>query len=54
MNLCLFEDELEFCNRALDIDKDHVKSLFRKAKVLAYLFQFKQSIQLFQSFDKEN
>ena len=28
INLRLYEDALEYCNRALDIDEDHVKSLY--------------------------
>lgn len=43
----LFEDALEFANKALTVDEGHVKTLFRKAKSLAQLHQYDESIEIF-------
>jgi len=39
----MFEDAIDYCNQALDIDPNFTKALFRKAKALAFLFHFKES-----------
>ena len=49
----MYEDALEFCHFALYIDKDHVKSLYRKAKALAYMFQFEESKFILKSINYE-
>jgi len=36
----LYEDAVEYCDIALKINPNHVKSLYRKAKSLAFLFDF--------------
>ena len=43
-----YEDCLEYCEKALEIDDEHDKSLYRKAKCLAYLYQFDKSIKCFK------
>jgi len=43
----MFEDAVKFCDQALSIDKNHTKSLFRKAASLAYLFEFDESRKIF-------
>ena len=48
MKMLKYEDSLEYCNKALEIDEEHEKSLFRKAKCLAYLYRFDESISFFQ------
>ena len=40
VNLELFEDSIEFCDKILDVEKTHVKANYRKAKALAGLFEF--------------
>ena len=42
----MYEDAIEFCDFALGIDKDHTKTLFRKARCLSYLFRFGDSIEI--------
>ena len=54
INLGLYEDALQTCNLALKIDPDHVKSQFRKATSLAYLFEFEKSRDIFKQLDNEN
>jgi len=49
MNMYMYEDAIEFCDFALEIDKDHIKTLYRKARSLAYLFQFADSIDILRS-----
>ena len=44
--LSLYEDALIFSKKALDLDPNHVKSLSLKAKSLALLFHFKESIKI--------
>ena len=44
----MYEDALEFCTLALRIDSNNFKSLYRKAKCLAFLFQFDKSIEIFK------
>jgi tetratricopeptide (TPR) repeat protein len=41
-----YEDALNFANKALDLDESHNKSKFRKAKALAYLRNFDDSLSL--------
>ena len=42
------EDALEYIQQALDIDSGHVKTLYRKAKALANLFNFDESSKIFK------
>jgi len=42
----MYEHAIEFCDFALQIDKDHIKTLYRKARSLAYLFKFAHSIDI--------
>jgi hypothetical protein len=42
-----------YCDLALAVDPEHVKSKFRKAKSLAYLFEFEESIDLFRSINSK-
>ena len=51
LNLRLYEDALDHCNLALEIDKDEEEVKYIKAKVLSYLFKFKESIKLFKEND---
>ena len=46
MNLNMYEDALEYCDKALSIDENHTISSYRKAKSLAFLFRFDESIQI--------
>ena len=50
----LHEDALKFSNLALFNDPQHVKSKFRKAKCLAYLFEFDESEAIFKEINSEN
>jgi len=47
----MYEDALTNVELALKIEKDFKKSLFRKAKALAFLFEFEQSYSLFKELD---
>jgi len=47
----LYEDALEYCNVALETDKDEEEVKYIKAKILSYLFKFKESIKLFKEND---
>jgi hypothetical protein len=49
MNLHMWEDALEHCDEALELDKKHRKTLYRSAKCLAFLFKFDLSINLLKS-----
>ena len=49
----MYEDALDFCIIALSIDKNHVRTLYRKAKCLAYLYRFKESKALFESINED-
>jgi energy-converting hydrogenase A subunit M len=40
LNMRLFEDAVIYCDKALKIDKDHMKSLFRKAKAFVFMYDF--------------
>ena len=53
-NLSLYEDSIEYSNKALDIDKNHIKSLLIKAKSLAYLYEFDQALAIFEWLKFEN
>ncbi len=46
MNRELYIDALYLSERALKTDPEHKKSLFRKAKCLAYLFQFEDAFKI--------
>ena len=48
INLGLFEDALKLCNIALKLNPDHPKTLYRKGRCLAYLFEFQQSIAIYE------
>lgn len=48
LNLQLFEDALISSNLVLDLDPGHEKSLYRKAKALACLSKFQESINIFE------
>ena len=50
----MYEDALEYCNIALKIDKNHVLSLYSKAKSLAFLFEFDKSIKIFKRINLNN
>ena len=43
----LFEDAIEYADMALRIDKDNKKYIYTKAKALAGLFEFEESMLLF-------
>ena len=43
IKLYMYEDALEYSEKALDIRGNHSKSLYRKAISLAYLFRFDES-----------
>ena len=45
-SLGLYEDSLKFANKALYLDKGHIKSLNLKGKCLALLFKFDESIEI--------
>ena len=47
----MYEDALDYCNLALEADKDEEEVKYIKAKVLSYLFKFKESIKLFKEND---
>ena len=51
----LYEDCLQYCDIALQIEQDHIKSIYRKAKSLAFLFDFESSRKIFKElkYDKE-
>jgi len=34
----MYEDAIEYSNKALTLDENHTKSKFRKAKAMGYLF----------------
>ena len=42
MNLSLYEDALEYYDKALNIDKQHKKLLYYKAMALAFMLKFKE------------
>ena len=44
----LYEDALEFALKALEINPDHQKSLFRKGKALMFLFEFQEAEKIFK------
>ena len=44
----LYEDALEFADKALMLQQDHQKSLFRKGKALMFLFEFKKAEEIFK------
>ena len=46
LNLEMYEDALYSANAALHYDRDHSKTLFRKAKALAFLFYFREAIYI--------
>ena len=48
MKMNKYEDALEFCDKALKVDVDHVKSLFRKGKCLSYLYEFDNAVRFFK------
>ena len=45
----MYENVIGCCNMALKINKDDVKTQYRKAKALSYLFHFDESIEIFNS-----
>ena len=47
----MYEDGIEYCNKALEIDPDNIKAKLGKAYSYAYLFMFQQSIDIFNSFN---
>ena len=54
LELEMYEDALENAEEALKIQKDHRKSLYRKATAHAFLFEFEQSYKLLKQLnDKE-
>ena len=53
INLAMFEDALQYSNLALETDPDHSKSLYRKAKSLAYLLEFEESSTIFKQINQE-
>jgi len=67
MNLCLYEDAFEFCDRAIkadsyyknvteffsvDLDRLFVELLYLKAMCLAHLFQFQEAIKILKKLRK--
>ena len=52
LKLCLYEDTITYCDYALQIDKFHQKSIYKKATSLAQLFKFKESRELFSKIDQ--
>ena len=49
----MYEDSLEFSNQALKIDKNNTKATFRKAKSLAFLHQFTESLKILNNLKKD-
>ena len=52
INLGLYEDALRYANNALNFDLHHSKTWYRKAKCLAFLSQFGESINIFRKLEK--
>ena len=52
-HLNLYEDSVECCNNALKIDKESKRALYRKAKCLALLLDFNQSVEIFKKLKYE-
>ena len=44
----LYEDALEFAEKALMLQQNHQKSLFRKGKALMFLFEFEKAEEIFK------
>ena len=49
INLGMFDDSLEVCNKALEIDCNNGALLYRKAISLAYLLDFLQSSLIYEN-----
>jgi lipoprotein NlpI len=43
MRMNMYEDSLEFCNKALEVDPNHNKSTMNKTISLTYLFEFEHA-----------
>lgn len=54
INMELFDDALDILDKALFIKANHAKTLFRKAKALAWLFQFERSIAMFEKLGRKD
>jgi len=50
----MYEDALHFANIALKFDGLHMKTLFRKAKALGFLFAFREAIYIFKKLGMKN
>ena len=52
----MHEDAIIYCDKALKIDKDHIKSKFRKGNALAFLSRFDESMEVFNTikYDREH
>ena len=48
MKMNRYEDALIYCDLALEIDKEHVKSLYRRGQCLTYLFDFEGALKCFK------
>ena len=44
----MYEHAIEYCDMALQISSDYKNVKYRKAKSLAYLFQFDESVEIFK------
>ena len=47
VNLELYEDAIEFCDKILVVESEHEKALYRKAKALVGLYEFEKGIEIF-------
>ena len=50
----MYEDAVILCDSALLINKDHLMTLYPKAKALAFLFYFEESINIFEEIKMKN
>ena len=50
----MYEDALEYANKALEINPKHSKAKFRKGKALSFLFNFQESIEIFETLGFKN
>ena len=54
IDLELYEDALQYADACLKIDPEHKKGLYYKAKSLAFLYCFDESIKLFTQLGKSD
>ena len=54
INLHMYEDSLDHCNKALKIDPEFTLALFQKAKSLTHLFKFDESTKLLNKLNTDS